>query len=571
MSELNIWNDSFSDIQAPTATGKPLMNGIAPPPLIPPLPRPWAQADDEIWVDLSDATIHDPTTNAKCWQAIVRNNWNSEMNAPILFNYESSIVYVERNDKGLPLIRQLTPDFLSNKLSGWVNWCRGVKALATPPMRSIRDVMATFEGYKHLPTLTRIVSIPVFSSAGKLQTTPGYNRESGVLYLPPAGFEALPVPATITPEILEAAKAALAEVLIDFPFTSKGDETHAYALAFLPVVRDMIDGPTPNHVIEASKNGSGKDLLARALLGISIGTINATADPVEEVEMRKVITSFALFGKQVFYLANVNRKLDSASLAAAIADQNWADRPLGRTAMLEMIIRMIWVTTGTNMQLHREHARRGLRCRLTPSAPHPELRPRESYKHPDLLDYVLENRPRLLQAIHIICKHAIDQGLPRQRQILGTFEKWSHVIGSILACAGYPDFLANAREFQAAAAQDTNSHASFCAAWFADAEKLKATSPDPLHRAGKFKTSELLGIARNIEGMPITGRSERAQMTSLGMYLAAHHQDPVAWPDEDPDSPYLEHVFQLEENGVSKGSRLWSIFKTDSIKKPDMQ
>jgi hypothetical protein len=63
----------------------------------------------------------------------------------------------------------------------------------------------------------------------------------------------------------------MVELLGDFGFASEADRAHAIALGLLPLVRGWIEGSTPLHLIEAPLRGTGKTLLWRSLMAITIG------------------------------------------------------------------------------------------------------------------------------------------------------------------------------------------------------------------------------------------------------------------------------------------------------------
>ena len=145
---------------------------------------------------------------------------------------------------------------------------------AKPPLDVVRDMLATPE--PPLPPLVRITESPVFAADGSLQTMPGYHRASKTYYAPTRGFTVPDVPMTPTKSDIQRARALIDEMLVDFKFVEQ-DKAHAIALFLHTATRDLINGPTPNHLIEAPTAGSGKGLLADALLrpsaGRHIGTI----------------------------------------------------------------------------------------------------------------------------------------------------------------------------------------------------------------------------------------------------------------------------------------------------------
>src|SRR5262249_21633154 len=131
---------------------------------------------------------------------------------------------------------------------------------AMPPKDVIQDVLATPN--MPLPILRGIVHVPVFSPSGCLRTEPGYDEESGLYHAPPSGLFIPDIPANPTSHDIAVARQLLYELLLDFPFVSDADRTNAIAVLLLPFVRNLIDGPTPLHLIEKPTPGTGASLLA---------------------------------------------------------------------------------------------------------------------------------------------------------------------------------------------------------------------------------------------------------------------------------------------------------------------
>jgi hypothetical protein len=81
-------------------------------------------------------------------------------------------------------------------------------------------------------------------------------------------------------------------------------------------------------------------------------------------EWRKRLTACFARGSSHCWLDNVDRKLESGELAAALTATSWTDRFLGSSRLLEAPVRTVWLATGNNMRLSDEIARRSLWVRL---------------------------------------------------------------------------------------------------------------------------------------------------------------------------------------------------------------
>lgn len=536
MSELRI--NSIGEIQRLLSVPPP---GDDPPDLPPMPPNPF---DGGGLISIDVSVNHLPTLNALCWQAIKQRN-----SPPILFLYGGAPVRIVRNPDGTVLLQSLTPDILRHHLAQWAHWNRGEMALAKPPLDVVKDVLATKD--MALPRLTRVVHVPVFGPGGSLQTEPGFDPESGVLYSPLNDFTALPVPDAPTKADVQAANALICgELLHDFPFATTADRDNAVALLLLPFVREMIDGPTPLHLIEASMPGSGKGMLAGGLLYPSIGRdMGLTTQPRDDDEWRKKITSMLMEGKPCVLIDNVSRMLDSGVLAAAITGDTWSERILGQNSTTQIKVRCCWVVTGNNITISTELARRAVRIRLTPKTDRPE--DREDFVHPDLMEWVEDNRARLVQAAHIIVKWWLQNGRPAGSiRPLGSFERWSKLLGGILFAGGYNQFLANARDFQSRSDTERQARSLFCATWYEWMQRNSLT---------RCASIELLPIAEGVDGLVLRGATDKARQTQLGKYLKASEEMVIDFTGENEAGETVTSKFQIERAGTEKGRQMWTV------------
>ena len=84
------------------------------------------------------------------------------------------------------------------------------------------------------------------------------------------------------------------------------------------------------------------------------------------------------------------------------------------------------------------------------SAPDLPAQQRGGVRHPELLGFVRENRPRIVSAGLTLCRAWFVAGCPDGtggRQPFGKFEAWERVISGVLANAGVSGFLANLDQF----------------------------------------------------------------------------------------------------------------------------
>src|SRR5262249_43665831 len=109
----------------------------------------------------------------------------------------------------------------------------------------------------------------------------------------------------------------------------------------------------------------------------------------------------------------VREKLDSAALASALTADTLEDRVLGRSAMVRLPVRCLWVATGNNPTMSNEMARRTIRIRLDAHVEKPWLRNSEGFRHPNLKEWVGEHRGELIWAVLTIVRAWLAAGQPK--------------------------------------------------------------------------------------------------------------------------------------------------------------
>jgi putative DNA primase/helicase len=449
----------------------------------------------------------------EAWQALLAAN-----DPPRVFMQGRLMGRLERETDGALICVNLTRERLRHELGRMAVWYKPGededKDIVLPPMWIVDDMLARPE--PPLPSLTRIIETPVFAPDGTLQTSPGYHAASHTFYDPPKGLTIQEVPAHPSIDDITLAKLLIAELLHDFPFVAEADRAQAIGLFLLLYVRDLILGPTPNHLIESPGPGSGKGLLADALLRPSAGCqLGIVTEARDEDEWRKRLTSRLKEGRAVLLLDNIKRPLDSAQLAGALTALVWEDRLLGLNETTRLPMRCAWVTTGNNPVLSTEMARRSIRIRLDPKIDRPWLR--EGFLHADLRAWVDANRARLIWAALVLVQNWLAQGRPSpSAKPLGSYEQWTTVVGDILEAAGISGFLANLDEFYEIADQEGSIWRAFVAVWWSKFGEQEVGA------------GELFPLASSIDGFDLGKGSERAQKITFGIQLGKQRDRVIA-------------------------------------------
>ncbi len=360
-----------------------------------------------------------------------------------IFRHGNSIVRIERDDSGFSVqvldegrMRQTLAERLA-----WYERDKHGKHPARPPGDLSKDIIATPPNQWPFPILKRVTRRPVFTRDGGLIRTPGYNSETGIYYRPRKGFRLPTVPDRPSPEQLGRAKQLIQiELLGDFPFTGN-DRAHAICVSLLPLVRDLIEGPTPLHTLEKPTPGTGASYLVQLLCYLACGSVPAAmTPPKDESEWRRTLFGKLLQAPEVIFLDNVSL-LDSATLSSAITCDYFEDRIVGKSEFRRVPVHCLWLATANNPVMSPELVRRNIRIRMDAGVERPELR--DKFRHPKLKKWVLENEAQLVWALLTIVQAWISEGRPPGSKPFGMFESWAEIMGGILDVAGIGGFLEN--------------------------------------------------------------------------------------------------------------------------------
>ena len=452
--------------------------------------------------------------NGRQMQEIFDQTWEillAQNDPPTLFVSSRCLSRIVEGEYGL-VIQHLEEAHAYGIITYAADWVRrtSTSIIDVKPLREVsRHVLST--PHPGLPRLEAIVTTPVFDAQGKLIDRPGYHQNGRLwLALDPSN-EIAPIPESPSADELRIAVDLIKDHLIcDFPFASASDRAHAFAALLLPFVRRMIGGPTPIHLIESPTPGSGKSLLADLVTIVATGrSSESTTVTRNEEESRKKLTAILIRGRPVVVIDNVQGGIESAQLASAITSDVWTDRILGKSEMVDIPNRALWMITGNNLKLTMEIARRSVRIRLNPDEECPWQR--TSFKHTPIRTWALANRQGLVWAILTIVQAWLAAGRPECTKTLGSFESWASVIGGMLQNAGIDGFLEDTEEFYKTADTETGEWKAFVIAW---QDRFGADPVSP---------SQLLTLAEEGSYVPFarTGSSESARLARFGRALGS--------------------------------------------------
>jgi hypothetical protein len=347
--------------------------------------------------------------------------------------------------EGTPFIAALPKPILRGLMersANWKKWRKGTKATdpgewvpAPVPDWAVEMVYAM--GEWPLPQLEGISSIPVFSSDGAIQDSAGYDPKTRKIYDPEG---------TVFPKVLDRpthadAQAALIELLepfSDFPFVQPFHRA-AVAAAILTVTARSCFDAAPAFPISAPKAGSGKSLIASAIFTLITGNKMICSPFTENVEeWRKRLLVLALENPAIWVIDNINAPFGNGLIDQVLTTGHFGDRLLGKNESASGTITSVWFPNGNNLQYQGDTVRRTVPINVDPELENPEYR--SGFKHPDLIGYITQERPRLIKAALTILRAFVHAGMPKHGKApKGSFEGWDRLIRGAVIWAGGAD------------------------------------------------------------------------------------------------------------------------------------
>jgi len=119
----------------------------------------------------------------------------------------------------------------------------------------------------------------------------------------------------------------------------------------------------------------------------------------------------------------------------------------------------------------------------------PWLRDPKSFKYQHLIQWVKEHRGELLAAILAMARAWIQAGkpIPSGLPLLGGFEQWTNIVGSILAYAGVRGFLGNLGFMYSQSDVETADWENFLAAWKEQFDKNEVTVAEVIKAVNEYE------------------------------------------------------------------------------------
>jgi len=385
-----------------------------------------------------------------------------------LYVRQSELVRIVRKEDGTPAIEALSDPALKDVLAHAMNFVKiGHKGPihVAPPDDIVKNITAR-PTWPFAP-LEAIIEFPVFRPDGTLILQPGYDTATRLYYAPNPKLLIPPVADDPTDEDIVDAISLIDEAIGEFPYQDTASHANAYGLLLTPIIRQSISGHVPLALLDATRPGTGKTLLAETVAMIATGRKAAmmAAPYNDDNEWRKRIASTLSDGATIIVIDNVHGKLQSAALDLALTSHTMQERILGQSKNGVYAQRATWMATGNNIQLGGDMPRRSYWIRMDAQTDKPWTR--GGFTH-NLEEWIPAHRGELIAALLTLARAWYAAGRPVPEKPLprmGSFQAWVEVVGGILHFAGFTNFLDNLDDLYTQADSDAQQWAAFLHAW----------------------------------------------------------------------------------------------------------
>lgn len=427
------------------------------------------------------------------------------------------------------------------------------EVLALFPLEAAKRAVDAPDAMVMLRVLKGITVTPMVRADGSILDRPGYDRESGYLFLPDPGVSWKPVPESPTLGDAQRAVALLDEMTAQFPWQSADDRANYYGLLLTPLMRLLTPPSYKLFGITAHQPGSGKTLLAD-IARIIHGGVFRTEFPVDEAEVSKMVSSVLVTtSAPIVHVDNVWGVLKSSALAGFLtADGDIQERELGKSSNIVFRNDRTWVFTANNFSVGGDLARRTIVIDIDPNMVNPESR---SFAIPDLKAWVLGRRPDLLAALLTMIRYWVGQGArPAVRRQSDSFARWEAAVGGILAACGVPGVFDDGSGKRAAVGGDDDGLADVLAHIHGMKGDGRWTVADVLSGQQAAEIGDWVEASRDwLPGVVLDklARSEAAGRSSLGYWLRNRYGRWVSTEDG--------RAFVLRKEGKDKYGQNWRV------------
>ena len=244
---------------------------------------------------------------------------------------------------------------------------------------------------------------------------------------------------------LKDAKELIDKTYSEFCFKDKQDMANAVAAAITPFCRGLFSNfnvRTPPGFYKGNRPRVGKDCCA-GITGIIYEGYSLSDPPISSgessgnnnEEFRKKLLSLLIAGRRRSHSSNNKGKINNSVFEAVITEPVWSDRGLGGNKIYKFNNEIDFSLSGnTNVTLTADLEDRCLFINLFLDIENANDR---VFNKPNLHEWVLNNRGKLLSAFYSLVKNWFENESKPGSIPFSSYPEWSNIVGGIMESAGY--------------------------------------------------------------------------------------------------------------------------------------
>lgn len=386
-----------------------------------------------------------------------------------------------------------------NRSKGWICY--------DPPYSHCRNLYESGD-YPHLPPLHGITWQPYLRIDGSLMASPGYDVETGLF----GEFKRrkFVIPDEPSQKEAEDALKILNSLLDEFIFKTEHDRAAALAAILTATIRSSLP-LAPMFLIGAHVSSSGKSYLT-ALISAFATKIKASGAtfPSNDDECQKVLLASLMNAPSVLCFDNCMTDIfPYKALCSALTEEFITGRILGFSKMMTVSTRILFLSSGNNINPAGDMNRRVISSYLDPACETPAAR---KFKN-EPVAMVHSRREYYVSLALTVIRAWIVAGRPiTEVKPVATYTDWSNLCRQPLLWLGWPD---PAHSIFHSIKQDPDREilGRLLHAWYENLDRRPTTIRDATNKANH----ELLTVFMDIAGDHGSINNKR-----LGKWISRH-------------------------------------------------
>lgn len=337
-------------------------------------------------------------------------------------------------------VDDLNPISLAHALAGVSAWMRLDKRTKSwelvDPVERVCKALVGVHNYEVLQVLKGTAQQPYLRPDGTLCQAAGHDPATGLFGVFKA--DEFNVPEAPTREQAEQALDTLTELITEFPFATPHDKSAALAAMLTAAIRPSL-AQAPMFHVRAPQIASGKSYLCSLITALATpGKGSPVPFPTRDEECSKLLLALLKGAPAVIEFDNLTDDIKPfKSLCSVLTEEHLQGRVLGRTKMLPVGTRAVFLSSGNNVGPSADMARRCVTINLDPGCELPAAR---AFKRSDLIGDVRRDRSRYVAAALTLVRAWITAGRPKtETKPLASYMDWLDLCCQPLMWLGLPD------------------------------------------------------------------------------------------------------------------------------------